>query len=199
MEYIVITYNFTKKNIRKDYSGQRFSSLTVLSYLGHHNKKDSFWLCSCNCGKQKPIRLRCLKSGQNKTCGECPKPKGSNHYAWKGHGDIPHDLFTTYKHSAAAKKLPFEVTIEYLWELFLSQNKRCALTGWELTFPTSYKTKTNRTASPDRIHSTKGYVKGNVQWVHRDVNKLKKNIPNERFIELCLAIASNQAYQSTTP
>jgi hypothetical protein len=59
-----------------------------------------------------------------------------------------------------------------------------------LDFNSTFKQQAARTASLDRIDSTKGYIEGNLQWVHRDINKLKKNLPDDRFVEICRAVAS---------
>jgi len=41
------------------------------------------------------------------------------------------------------------------------------------------------TASLDRIDNNKGYIKGNVQWVLKDINKMKNIHTQDYFIELC--------------
>ncbi len=179
--------------LRSDYSGKKFNKLTVLSFYGYAqpNNKDSLWLCQCDCGENKITRIRTLKNGNTKTCGKCPKPKGNKHTEWKGCGELSKHLFNTYKNSAISRNLQFNVTIEYLWDLFLKQNKKCALTGWDIHFPPSYKENSNKTASPDRIDSSKGYIEGNIQWVHQDVNYMKSNINNDYFLKICKAIANN--------
>lgn len=64
------------------------------------------------------------------------------------------------------------------------------LTGCELILPpTSEK---SGTASLDRIDSTKGYVVGNVQRVHKSVNMMKQSLPNHIFIDWCQKIAKHQ-------
>jgi hypothetical protein len=47
-----------------------------------------------------------------------------------------------------------------------------------------------QTASLDRIDSTKGYIKGNIQWVHKDVNKMKWNWNQSNFINWCKLITN---------
>lgn len=153
-----------------------------------------FYRVKHHCGRVLVTNTTAIK--RQISCKGC-KPTGSKHYAWKGCGELPHDLFTTYKHSAIAKKLKFSISIEYLWNLFVSQNRRCALTGEELYFHKTFKSKKDKTASPDRIDSNLGYVEGNIQWIHRDVNKLKKNIPNERFIQICLSVAKHLPDQTS--
>lgn len=163
--------------------GNVVNGFTLLNREGIYD-----WKVAHECGRVYIVRTSSIK--KQKKCRGCI-PKGSNHHAWKGYGEISHDLFTTYKHSAAAKDLPFTITIEQLWQLFLKQKRRCAFTGEELHFNETFKGKKNKTASPDRIDSTLGYVDGNIQWVHRDVNKLKKNMPNHRFLEICLNVAKH--------
>ena len=79
----------------------------------------------------------------------------------------------------------------YLWGLYVLQDKRCALSGVPIEFGTNRVVgRIEKTASLDRIDSDKGYVKGNVQWVHKDVNVMKRAISQERFIQLANQIAN---------
>lgn len=47
--------------------------------------------------------------------------------------------------------------------------------------------------SLDRIDSKKGYVVGNVQWVHKDINRMKNTFPQDYFIQVCKQIAAKVA------
>lgn len=49
--------------------GQVFSRLTVLSMEENSNRKDVRWLCQCQCGKQKYISGKNLRSGHTRSCG----------------------------------------------------------------------------------------------------------------------------------
>jgi len=64
----------------------------------------------------------------------------------------------------------------------------CPLSGRSLTFP-QFSGDCSHTASLDRIDSKKGYVRGNVRWVHKVVNVMKKNMEDSRFIKLIDDIA----------
>lgn len=44
------------------------------------------------------------------------------------------------------------------------------------------------TASLDRIDSSKGYIEGNVQWVHKYVNVMKWDFSMEEFLDICRKI-----------
>jgi len=50
-------------------------------------------------------------------------------------------------------------------------------------------TYANCTASFDRIDSSTGYEKGNIQWVHVMVNMCKNKYSQDRFVEMCKAVA----------
>lgn len=44
------------------------------------------------------------------------------------------------------------------------------------------------TASLDRIQNDKGYIEGNVQWVHKDINRMKNIFEQNYFIDICKKI-----------
>jgi len=46
-------------------------------------------------------------------------------------------------------------------------------------------------ASLDRIDSSIGYVNDNVQWVHKDINMMKRIYTQEYFIYLCKLVSEN--------
>jgi hypothetical protein len=90
-------------------------------------------------------------------------------------------------------KQVFEIDIKFAWKLFLKQKRRCALTGLELHFGKHGYDKF--TASLDRIDNNVGYKKNNVQWVHKDVNKMKNVFPEKYFIEMCSLITKTKGTQ----
>ena len=90
------------------------------------------------------------------------------------------------KNSAGKRKHEFNITIEYAYNLFIQQDKKCALTGELMKLDDKIS---KHTASLDRINSKIGYVEGNVQWVLREVNLMKNVLPEDKFISLCKKIA----------
>jgi hypothetical protein len=143
-----------------------------------------------------------LLSGSTKSCGKCKKRRGDSK-DFKGCGEIHGSLWSAirrdsdrkYKKRNRSKRkdgMEFTITIEYAWELFLKQNRKCVLSGIELKFSELSSTHTSvRTASLDRIDSTKGYVPGNVQWVHKKINLMKQSLADEDFIYFCKKVAEN--------
>lgn len=102
----------------------------------------------------------------------------------RSYEDIPGRMWSVLLGNA--KKRGFEVKIDqaHIWELYEKQGRRCALTGWSVVF----QKKGEITASVDRIDSSKGYVPGNVQIVHKLVNCSKVNYDELDFYALCKAV-----------
>ena len=118
-----------------------------------------------------------------------PYTTGNKHHCWKGYQEIPQTYFGHAKSQSVKRKLQFDLTIEYLWEIFIKQNRLCSFSGEVLNFNSSCRTH-DGTASLDRIDSTKGYVKGNVQWVHKDVNYMKQDMTDDEFVKWCERITN---------
>ena len=102
---------------------------------------------------------------------------------YKGYKEISGTFWYTFINSAKVRNIDVEIDINYIWDLFLKQNRKCALSGEDIYFPKMWAEK--GTASLDRIDSSKGYIKGNVQWVHKYVNLMKNRLTQEYFLELC--------------
>lgn len=171
----------------------RYEKITVNSNFGSwtvigrdENSKRKQWLCRCLCGEVKSIPGRTLKNGRSTKCVSCRLKE----LAKGGCGSIPGSLWNRYKNSAKKRNITFEITCEYAWGLFLKQNGKCALTNSEISFT---GIKKYNTASLDRIDSRKGYIPGNVQWLHVNVNKLKLDLEQEKFVELCSQISLHHA------
>jgi len=79
------------------------------------------------------------------------------------------------------------------WKMFEKQDSKCALSGMPIEFVTvnRRRDRSKQTASLDRIDSEGDYTIDNVQWVHKDVNRMKNVFDNDYFIEICKKIASN--------
>lgn len=180
--------------------GKKFGKLTAISEYTR-NKRHTRVICSCECGGQHDVGKWHLMNGESTQCRTCTgkaKLKSFKHHQWTGCGEISGDFWYSHilrsalaEKSVAKQRKPKELTIdiEYIWKLFLKQNRKCALSGLELKFP---KTTTDKeyTASLDRIDSSKGYIPGNVQWVHKHINMMKNRYPVDYFIQMCKEVAN---------
>jgi hypothetical protein len=164
--------------------------------------------CECVCGNIVVRRMDHLvaENSQIKSCG-CKHPRtyvGDTSVLWRGYGEISGQFIAHIKHKARIRNLLFKLTGNFLWNLFIKQNRRCALTGVLLKFaPTNKPKKESRetTASLDRIDSAKGYVADNVQWVHKYVNIMKREISEDKFFKICRLVVKHQTSKValTTP
>jgi hypothetical protein len=102
---------------------------------------------------------------------------------------MPVRYFCAIKGSANRRKIEFSISPEYIWNLFLEQNRKCALSGEFISFHICGNKSTTQTASLDRIDSSKGYIEGNVQWLHKSVNKMKWDLEQDFFIKMCKKVA----------
>lgn len=89
------------------------------------------------------------------------------------------------------RNLEMTITIEYIWDLFLQQNRKCALSGVDLLL-WKYAKDTNANASLDRIDNTKGYIINNIQWIHKTINKMKTDLKQQEFLDFCIIIGKHQ-------
>lgn len=96
--------------------------------------------------------------------------------------EIALSRFESYRKGAAIRGMVFEVEIQEVWDMFLRQNKKCALTGWNINFGKK------QTASLDRIDSKKGYTSDNIQLIHKNINILKMDWPESFLFDASKAI-----------
>jgi hypothetical protein len=177
---------------RIDFTGQKINMLTVLHPV-KKNAKTVHWRCRCDCGRELDMTSIVLRRKPRvKSCG-CQRTLATKKRMWKGYKEISKSYWSRLQAGAKERGLEFSLSIEDAWKLFIKQNRICGLTGLPLSFSTCIKRKVEeQTASLDRIDSSKGYVKGNVMWVHKKINILKLNMDNEEFIHWCFLVSEHK-------
>ena len=131
-----------------------------------------------------------LSLKQGKMCKACTN-KDPEHNQHKGHykGVLRASFAHKYKTGAVTRNIEWDVSFEDLADLLIEQDFKCALSGVPIQ---AMEIKNN--ASLDRIDSSKGYVAGNVQWVLVEINMMKQQYSQEKFIELCCAVANKDKW-----
>lgn len=102
---------------------------------------------------------------------------------------------SAYRYRAKECNVEFNLTAEYLIEIFEKQNGKCFYTHKEISFTNTVIEKNrphNLTPSIDRLNPDKGYVEGNVVWSCYYINRMKSDVPYDEFISLCELILQNQ-------
>lgn len=161
--------------------GKRFNLLTVKKFIGHKipskKKIDSRMLCICDCGKEVITRAESLLYGRIGSCG-CRR-------AGNGYKSMSGSYISSIQRGAECRNLSFNLSVEFIWDLFVRQKGLCALTGLNITFGK------DQTASLDRIDSLLPYIESNVQWVHKDINRMKNKYHNSYYIDMCKLVTKN--------
>lgn len=153
--------------------------------------------CAC-CEKEKNISEfysdKSSSTGLQTYCKDCQTEKmkkwGStlDGFIKKLHLDMRHNA------KKRSKELNIEITCDDIKELYFKQNGLCALTGQTMTTDT-YMIKGNQhiinkmNISIDRINSDLGYTKDNIQLVGAIINRMKSDLTNNEFLNLCTTIS----------
>jgi hypothetical protein len=182
-----------------DIVGNKYGKLTVTEFVEsrvYGKQKRRFYKAVCECGGE-IIRARDnFKQGTITSCGCLRWRRGSKNPKWGGHGEISGNYWDHVKRGSLKRRFDFSITIQEAWDIFVKQDRKCALSGLPIMFRTNEKSDTKSTASLDRIDSSKGYIAGNIQWVHKDVNRMKQHFDEKYFVEMCGIVSQ---YKAGTP
>lgn len=143
--------------------------------------KDKFY-CSLSCSGKNPENVKHIVATK------------SGYPVWE-HNPKKHDEYSKFRpilRVCRQRNKDFDLTLNYLKELWESQNGICPFTGFELEART-YDGKSDnplniRSASLDRIDNSKGYVKGNVRFVSVMYNFARNKFSDENVIEFAQAV-----------
>ena len=181
--------------------GHKHGHLEVVEMLGLrpvHGRNRLSCHCRCKCGKEIIVSIdEVYDKSKRLSCGCIKAQCGPSNCRWKGHGEISASVWNQIKRNPTkhkSKNITFDISIEQAWDLFLKQDRKCTLTGIELTFAVHVPvTKRNRakTASLDRIDSNGPYSVENCQWVHKIINNMKTNLDQHVFIKYCKLVAKH--------
>lgn len=177
--------------------GQIFGYLEVIEMIRNETPKVKNWMCAVKClgcanTPTKIVTTWHLMNGKITSCGcrrdQYEKTTGCNNKQFTGVGDMRGKFWSKMLKHAKNRNLEVTVTKEEAYQLFLDQNKKCALSNIPIQFGRSNWYE-ETTASLDRIDSSKGYIKNNIQWVHKDINLMKNSYDQEYFIKMCTLIS----------
>ena len=138
------------------------------------------------CGSEFTTTPYKIASGHTKSCG-CVSIGNRT-----GGIYISSTVYSHIKNNAFARNLEFALDINFLDDLLKNQNFKCAISGQELIY--GYHKMIDITCSLDRIDSSKGYTKCNVQWVHKNINMAKQGMTQKDFIQMCKDVTKYNGY-----
>lgn len=172
--------------------GDKFGQWTIISteiksgsQLKGNDDRSLYWRVQCKCGENSWRLATHLKNGKTNACKACCK-----------RGDVSNFIHSKFENTLNGLKtrkkvgqMKFNITEEYLEKLY-QDNHICSYTGIDLSYNSNLNVKDNL-LSLDRIDSNQGYIEGNIQLVHKDINMMKGSLSHDKFIELCILVANN--------
>lgn len=143
--------------------------------------------CSLNCSGAAGVRNNNFGGKANKVPPSIKNPK-------------PINSFKYYLNSCNSRDQVVTITVDYLKELWDSQEGRCAYLKIPLILSNYKRLKVDMrySASLDRIDSTKGYIEGNVQFISRAINFMKNTMSHNETLEFLRLIAQSINNQLNT-
>lgn len=192
----------------RDITGNTYGNLTVLKMVQRPDLEANgqWWaVCKCHlCGRTdyivKPYWIKSPNGSHTRSCG-CDrtyfkKQTGRNSQLFRGYEEMSSAYISNTERRAKKLGVKFNLTGKYLWDLYLKQNRKCALSGVDIRFSPTNRRRTDGTASLDRIDSNGGYVKGNVQWTHKTVNYMKMDLSPQELLDWCQKIVDTTTQPS---
>ncbi len=141
----------------------------------HELRKRNRFYCDSNCQK---LFINNLKKSKKHT------------YRGKSKYNICKLVNSAYKRSLKYNRV-FSIVNKDIDDLWESQQGKCAISGIQMVLPKNKGQKnpwSTNSVSLDRIDSSKGYEKGNIQLVTIQVNIGKNNLSDAEFLRFCYLV-----------
>jgi len=174
----------------KDITGKKYGKLTAIKIdLSKKNNKGwsiPQWICQCDCGNTHVAYYSHLRDNTTTRCLNCVNKEKENKE------EFSNLLWRQIKKSAKKRNIEIKINKNEIYQIFLKQEKKCALSGMSIIMINNVKNATQTTASLDRIDNSRHYTLDNIQWIHKDINKMKLNFNQDYFFYLCQCIYYNK-------
>lgn len=126
----------------------------------------------------------CVGKNNVKNFGEL-----KNRYDISQHSDWKKDEYTKFRYhyrNILKRDKIVEITMDDLKMVWDEQKGKCPYLGIDLVLSSYSRIVIDPvlSASLDRIDSTKGYIKGNIQWISRAMNYMKNGMSNDDMIRV---------------
>ena len=175
-------------------TGTKSKGWTITGNTRLNNRQNLLYEVKCDCGNTRYMNAsEFYNPNKAHQCQKCAGIIRGREFKLKNGiiGDLDADKFGKMKRIAATRHIEFNVSQQYLWDLYESQGRCCAITGDSI--PNIKK------ASLDRIDSNLPYIEGNVQWVSKQANLSKHIMTMEELYEFCRKVLNHANQQPSIP
>lgn len=186
-----------------DMIGKRFEMVKVISRSKKRASNNAvMWNCVCDCGKKMVVSGGSLRRGENKSCG-CAnlinRHLGRVKKMERLHGIYMSCSDPWYIRASAVwqririYKIPTDFKSRVELAVYLKQiaPKKCPV--FNLPMTTGVKTMHRLSPSVDKIIPEKGYVKGNIQIISYQANKMKTDATRKELKQFAKWVMKGEA------
>jgi hypothetical protein len=140
-------------------------------------------------------------NGEKKTCyrSNCDKCAAliQNIHLSKNPRNYLSQVYRSAKCRSKKNNIPFDLSLDEWCEIYHNQNGLCALSGLKMTHQRQTEGVIRRAISgesnhrflynisPDQIEPSKGYTRGNLQFVCTMINTMKMSMSTNLFLDFC--------------
>lgn len=166
--------------------GDKYKHWTVIDGPITSKYQSIMWKVKCDCGTERWMQGNELTDPNSSfQCQQCAQKERGTKDKIKNGGTYNFSINRLHRLQRSAKNRGYEFTLDipYLCSLYESQKHICAITGDVI--------ESIDDASLDRIDSSKGYVKGNVQWVTKQANLSKHVMTMPELINFCKKVLNH--------
>lgn len=157
------------------------------------------------CGQTKEVteflRDKSAQGGYRNQCKECLRERNNATYERRKDSynaslrkfrdtvkGATHVSYHAAMRRAKVESLPFDITLEYIRDLFEQQEGLCALSDRPMSPKSGWDSP-----SLDKIDPNLGYTVGNVQWLTKRMNTIKGNLTGGEFLEMCRKVVEKSS------
>lgn len=170
-------------SLLKDITGQKFGKLTAIARVGFIPPNGSVWLFKCECGNEKAIPLKYVKS-RTTSCGCAHKTRTLP----PGQSAI-NKTYRNYKSSAKTRLLCFDLSLKDFIKLIFSN---CYYCGTPPCRVVTEKSGSQITCNGiDRIDNNDGYRLDNCVPCCANCNFAKNDMSYSDFVKWITRLISN--------
>jgi len=153
---------------------------------------DNLWTCS-TCNITLPLTIENFHKRNDSSTGfqhRCKKCVMKDPLRYNRYSDSENlqlyikDILNGIKSRSRTKNLKFELTVEFLIDMFNNQNGECAISKEKMTYIRS-KGRIQTNISVDKINPSLGYTKDNVQLLCVIINIMKSNLSMSELKHFC--------------
>jgi hypothetical protein len=192
--------NFTKRKTSSD----DYTSICRKCRSIKRNR-DKHWhgdqLLCIKCGSIKPQNAfnvnkdNAYRGNRDRFCIECKvAQREKRRICNRGDGSLARVLLERFlgaRDRSKRKGMTIDIDVPYLTELWDKQAGLCAITKIPMTLAI-FKGRTPTNVSIDRISSSEGYIKGNIQLICMAVNQMKSDLSYEQLLMFCEKTVENK-------